>query len=477
MDSNCTDLLRQIPAVETLLHSLRDVAAHHRIPHVQLVVICRGYLQELRSDILAGKRLAAVNSDALSFEAIVETLEQKIMQTATPKLCRALNATGVILHTGLGRAVLPPGAMTTLCSELQGYTVLEVERASGERSQRDVAVRELLCTLTGAEDATVVNNNAGAVLLLLAALARNKEVIVSRGQLVEIGGSFRVPEIMNESGARLVEVGCTNRTHLADYEQAISAHTIAILQVHPSNFKILGFSEEVALPQLATLAHTRNLLLFQDAGSGAMRTDMLPSWGKGEEPVISESIATGADIVTFSGDKLLGSCQAGIIVGKSSLIARLRKHPLARALRVDKITLSLLQSTLKYYLEPATCAQHIPTWQMMQVSADAIKTRAEQIAESLRIAVSGGQIEVVPTIARAGSGAFPVQEIPSYAVAIRTTSFDITMLAKQLRLYQPPVFGRICDNVLLLDPRTLLPGEDKEIVEIIGRVCTKNIWR
>lgn len=474
---NDNSLLRQIPAVEALLQELREWAAAYRIPHTRLVGEVRDYLRSLRRTIIENHTPGVVRDGRLDTAMLLDELRQRIEYIAAPNICRAINATGVILHTGLGRAVLPPSALAALAQELGGYTVLEVDRESGERSQRDVAVKNLLCTLTGAEDATVVNNNAGAVLLMLAALARGREVIVSRGQLVEIGGSFRVPEIMSESGARLVEVGCTNRTHIADYASAITVNTAAILQVHTSNFKVVGFSKEVELTELAGLARKKGILLLQDAGSGVLLSTMKPCWGKSEEPIIGESITTGADIVAFSGDKLLGACQAGIIVGRHELIARIRKHPLARALRVDKVTLSLLESTLHCYLDPATCAQHIPTWQMLQASAESVRERAQEMAQALRARLERLQCEVVPSIARAGSGAFPVQEIASYAVAIRVTDLDIHMLARKLRLYRPPVFGRVHNDVLLLDPRTLLAGEDKEVVEIIDRVCTKNIWR
>ena len=458
-------LLRQIPAVDRLLQSLKGF---ERIPQTILTQELRNYLAELRKNILHDQLVKEVARDEIVYDQVIASLKSRLSALSATSIAKALNATGVILHTGLGRAVLPPQAIEDICRNLRGYATLEVDRDTGERGQRDQAVRDLLCRLTNAEDATIVNNNAAAVLLALAALARGKEVIVSRGQLVEIGGSFRVPEIMSESGATLVEVGCTNKTHLVDYEKALSNNTVAILQVHSSNFKILGFTHEVALADLAQLAHDRNIYLWQDAGSGAIKPELLPAWAGSEEPIIAESIAYGADLVTFSGDKLLGSCQAGLIVGKQALVQKIRKHPLARALRSDKVTLSIIATTLKHYMEESSdCLSHIPTLAMLNATADQIKVRAERIAGVWCGRMTNCKIAVVPSIAKAGSGAFPIQEIPSYSVQISSRSVDISVLAKLLRLNNPAVFGRVHANNLFLDPRTLLQEEDIELIKIL----------
>ena len=319
-------MLRKIPSVNRILEDIgKEWSSSFFVREVRL------HLSSLRKDIQKG----VFHPELQDYRCLLNQIKKRLHDAAKPKICRAFNATGVILHTGLGRAVLPSEAIHNICEQLKGFSVVEIDRDTGKRSQRDKPLRQLLTSLTGAEDATVVNNNAGAVLLTLATLACGKEVIVSRGQLVEIGGSFRIPDVMRQSGAHLVEIGCTNKTYLSDYEDAINEKTAAILQVHTSNYEIVGFSEEVSINHLAKLAHRKKIFCIQDAGSGAIG-NYFP-WGLGREPMISESIAQGVDVLTFSGDKLLGSCQAGIIVGKASLIQKIRSHPLARALRVDKI--------------------------------------------------------------------------------------------------------------------------------------------
>lgn len=459
-------LLRKIPSVERVLQDLQE---NGKYPRAFLLQEVRAYLHELRDKIATQGDTIPIEEAVLFYPDVLRLIEERLRIHYLPGLTRALNATGVILHTGLGRAVLPPQAIAMINENLRGYVVLEVDRETGERSQRDLAIRKILCMLTGAEDATVVNNNAGAVLLVLASLARNKEVIVSCGQLVEIGGSFRIPEVMRESGAQLVGVGCTNRTYISDYAKAISSNTAALLHVHTSNFRVVGFTQEVALPELSVLAHEKKVYLIQDAGSGAIRD--LFSQGLSQEPLISESIASGVDIVTFSGDKLLGSCQAGIIVGKKVLIEKIRNHPLARALRVDKVTLAILETTLKSYLDDTHVVEDIPTVRMFCASVEEIKKRAEAIAEELRKYIGNCKIYAVPSVARAGSGAFPIEEIPSYAVTIQSDTLNITALAKSLRLNQPPIFGRVQNDTLFLDPRTLLPAEDEELIANVVKIC------
>ena len=413
MDANKSSLLQKIPRVDNLLEHFADTTLwtrsflRHEIRH---------YLDQLRKKIIDGQTTPEIEGGKICRQNLQQQLVQKLEQVAYPGICRAINATGIILHTGLGRAVLPSSAFDAIWQNLQGYSVVEVDRNTGKRTIRDQALRRKLCFLTGAEDATVVNNNAGAILLVLSALSKGKEVIVSRGQLVEIGGSFRVPEIMEQSGAKLLEVGCTNRTHLADYEQAITSETTAILHVHSANFKIHGFTNEVALDRLANLAAAKGINLIEDAGSGAIID--FSAWGLQGDPIISQSIGAGADVVTFSGDKMLGACQAGIIVGKHAMIEKIRKHPLARALRVDKITLAILESTLELYHQKDFLRQ-IPVLAMVTADSKQIKQRAEKIAENLRPTLTDCQISVTPSVALAGSGSFPTEPIASYAVLLK----------------------------------------------------------
>lgn len=457
--------LRYIPSVDSVLKTLRKT--HPDIPHAVLRKVIRVYLQELREKLLDRQSILEIQGEEFLHDILLTRLQERLSATLKPRICRAINATGVILHTGLGRAVLPPDAIKNLCRELSGYSVLEIDPETGERKNRDTSVCDMLCNLTGSEDATVVNNNAAAVLLIMAALAQGKEVIVSRGQLVEIGGTFRVPEVISQSDATLVEVGCTNKVYVADYRNAISDRTAAILSVHTSNFKVMGFTHEVSLEDLVALAREKGIPLIQDAGSGALLNVF--SWGLGEEPLISASIGKGADIVSFSGDKLLGSCQAGIIVGKKVLVDKIRKHPLARALRVDKVTLSILESTLRHYFSPDTVADNVPALKMCVLKAEQIQERAQKIAQNLQARLPSWEIQVVPTCSRAGSGAFPVLDIPSYAVALHSNMAE--ELAKKLRSGHPPVFVRIERDNVLVDPRTLLPEDDREIVEIVGNAC------
>ncbi len=466
MNAKNNSLLQQIPQVDSLLNHFVDTTPWTRS---FLRYEIRLYLEQLRQKVIAGQNVPEIQGDKICQQSLRLQLAQHLQPKIHPEICRTINATGIILHTGLGRAVLPAAAIATIQQNLRGYSIVEVDRDSGKRTRRDQIFIDQLCFLTGAEDATVVNNNAGAVLLTLSALAKGKEVIVSRGQLVEIGGSFRVPEIMEQSGAKLVEIGCTNRIYLADYEKAITSNTAAILHVHPANFKISGFTNSVSLEQLAKLALARDVKLIEDAGSGAVID--FSSWGLQDDPVISQSINAGADVVTFSGDKMLGACQAGIIVGKHPIIEKIRKHPLARALRVDKITLAILESTLKLY-QQKDFLQQIPVLAMVTAAPEQIKLRAEKLAENLRQTLTNCQIAVTPSVALAGSGSFPTQAIASYAVLLKQANVSASHLAKSLRQHCPPVFVRIQDEHLAIDLRTISREEDAEIVEIVKKIMT-----
>ncbi len=460
MNEQNTKFFRQIPSVDRLLKELKEV---YDCSPLFLTQEIRNYLQDIRESIEQGIK------EEISYSILLENLKKRIQENLTLKVTRAINATGVILHTGLGRAALPGNTIAALVKELSGYCILEIDRETGERSVRDLAIKDIVCSLTQAQDATVVNNNAGAILLILSALTKGKEVIVSRGQLVEIGGSFRVPEILIQSGCKLVEVGCTNCTHLKDYENAISAQTGAILFVHTSNYKIHGFSKTVPIEDLVRLTKEKNILLIEDAGSGAMLD--FTSWGLQGDPIISESIKKGVDILSFSGDKLLGGCQAGFITGKQDLVSKIRKHPLARALRVDKITLCVLENTLRLY-QKENYFEKIPALAMLTTSLEKIQERAAKIAFALKKEFPGENISVVPSMCSPGSGSFPTQDIPSFAVALELHPKTLK-IEYLLRKNTPPVFARVQKNCLLLEPRTLLPHEDREVAEIMVDLLKK----
>jgi len=459
-------LLRALPAVTDLLKSNTAVAwlQHHPQP---LVAEClRRALAALRRQILEVEDGGPAG--LIDVEAVLKLAGELLNQATEPHVREAINATGIILHTGLGRAVLAGTVVDSMLGELKGYCTLAVDRASGERAERDELVEYILTQLTGAEAATVVNNNAAATLLVLSAVAAQKEVIVSRGQLIEIGGSFRLPEVMAQSGARLVEVGATNRTHLRDYERAITETTAAILRVHPSNYRVVGFTSEVALPDLAELARRRRLLLIDDLGAGALVD--LALFGLTHEPTVRESIDASADLVLFSGDKLIGAGQSGIIVGKRTLIERLRQHPLMRAVRVDKTCLMLLERTLHLFREPARLRAEHPTYRMLSESMEVLKARAEQLLRLIAAQVPKAKLQIRPTQAFLGSGSLPTEAIPSLAVTIDVPGLSANELARRLRLDRACVFGRIQDDCLLLDVRTLTDEQVPAIAAALFRV-------
>jgi L-seryl-tRNA(Ser) seleniumtransferase len=415
--------LRDLPSVDELVRGLDDPLA---------VDAARAVLERAREEIRSGSEPGE----------LAARVEAELVALRAPKLRRVLNATGVVVHTNLGRAPLAEAAVERVQEAGRGYSNLEYDLDAGRRGSRQDLVGAILRRLTGAEAALVVNNNAGAVLLALAALAEGREVLVSRGELIEIGDGFRIPDVLTRSGARLVEVGTTNRTHAADYERAIGPDTAAILRVHQSNFRLVGFTERPELRELAELARGAELPLVDDLGSGAF----LPLH---DEPSARESLAAGADLVCFSGDKLLGGPQAGIAVGNAELVERLRRHPLQRALRADKLTLAALEGTLGLYLDPGRARGEIPVLRMLEEPAAAVRTRAERLA-----GLVGGAVE--ETVARVGGGALPLLELESYACAVEEE------LAAPLRLGEPPVVGIVRDGRLLLDCRTLSDAEADE---------------
>ena len=400
--------------------------------------------------------------------AILAAVRERLAARRAPRLCRVVNATGVILHTGLGRAVLPKAALDAIASEQKGYSLLEVERASGERSIRETHVVELIRTLTGAEAATVVNNNAGATLLALAALAKDREVITSRGQLVEIGGSFRIPDVMKQSGAALVEVGTTNKTYLSDYEGAITERTALLMRVHTSNYRIVGFTHVPSLAELVELGRKKGVAVMDDLGSGAF-IDLSP-FGVADEPDVQSSVKAGADVITFSGDKLLGGPQAGLIVGKKDVVGRIRKHPLFRALRVDKLKLTALEATLKLYLDHDKLFQELPTLRMISMSLDECEKRALTLAAKLK-GIPGLALEIRDDSSEFGGGSVPTQQIPTKVVALQPSTMSLETLASRLRAGTPCIFCRVQRERVLLDVRTLQAGEDDEIAASLRVIC------
>lgn len=452
--------LRALAAVDEVLRepAMEDLLA--RYPRTLVVDAVRAVIDRLRAEIVAGGDQAAEEAGDLAPATLVPWVERLLDAAVTPSLRRVVNATGVVVHTNLGRASLPAAAVAAVVNAASGYTDLEYSLTHGERASRQDHVHDVLCSVTGAEDALVVNNNAAAVLLALAATARGGEVLVARGQLVEIGDGFRIPDILRESGARLVEVGTTNRTYLRDFEAAWTESTRAVLRVHTSNYRIVGFTAEPTLEELALLAHDRDAVLIDDLGSGALADIELFA----EEPALAESVAAGCDVVTFSGDKLLGGPQAGVAVGRTAVIAAMRRHPLARALRIDKLDLAALDAVLRLYLDPARAVREIPTLRALSDPLDAVRGRARRLRDLLvRAGVPGERLELVETVARAGAGALPVTEVPSVAVAAAVPAGEADARAGLLRRGEPAVVCRVQEDRLLFDLRAVGDGEVEDL--------------
>ncbi len=444
------DTLRALPSVHQLLEAPEASAmiASHGRPLVRFAVQ-RVIDEERRTGAIAQP------------EARWSAIERVIQELRRPRLRPVVNATGVILHTNLGRAPLAPAAAEAAAAIAGRYSTLEFDPQTGRRGRRHDLAADLLRHLSGAEGAAVVNNCAAAVLLMLTALAKGKEVIVARGELVEIGGGFRMPDVMRLSGARMVEVGTTNRTRAEDYAAAITPRTAVILKVHASNFQVIGFTETVELKDLATIARQHQLLLLHDLGSGALLETA--AYGLAEEPRIQDSLLSGADLVACSADKLLGGPQAGLLLGSAALVDRVMKHPLARAVRVDKMTLAALIATLDLYLTQSIAG--LPIWDMLGASAESIAARAR--AWQSRLRERGAAVDVVAAESTVGGGSLPGERLPTTALAITPRRRGATDLLRRLREHEPPVIGRIVEERVLLDPRTVLPGEDDVIVEAV----------
>lgn len=455
--------LRCLPSVDEVLKLIPKEAVHH-IPRKIMVEQVRLVIDDLRQQILAGK---SFSNQELNARQVAQTALKKAQDFLKPRLRPVINATGIVLHTNLGRAVLSEEARQAILTVTESYSNLELDLSKGERGSRYSHVVELLCYLTGAEGALVVNNNAAAVLLALNTLAKNREVIVSRGQLVEIGGSFRVPEVMAASGARLVEVGTTNKTYLKDYRRAITEETALLLKVHPSNYRIQGFTHETSLEELVNLGREYGLPVMEDLGSGFL-IDLKP-YGITGEPTVQEEIARGADVVTFSGDKLLGGPQAGIIVGKKEYIDMMAQNQLTRALRVDKLTMSALEATLKAYLwEPEEAIRQVPILTMLTMDPAYLAGRAQRLGQKLREVLAGkADVSIEEGVSQAGGGSLPLLELPTTLVALSPRNGRLERWAKNLRLGEPAVMGRVAEGRLLLDLRTVLEREEESLIKAL----------
>jgi len=456
-DPVLADELRKLPSVDRLLQlaAVRSLAADSGRELV--VEAVRAVLDTERARIVVGARCA-------SSADLVREVAEMLCSWRSPSLRPIINATGVVIHTNLGRAPLSRAARQAMEAAAAGYSNLEYDLDEGQRGSRYVHAEALLKRLTGAEAALVVNNNAGAVVLILSVLARGRDVVISRGQLVEIGGGFRIPDVMRQSGARLVEVGATNRTHPGDFDAAITAETAALMLVHHSNFTMLGFTREVTLSEMVEIARRRGVPVFDDLGSGTLLDTA--AVGLDHEPTVQESVRGGADLVSFSGDKLLGGPQAGIIVGRAALVAEIRRHPLTRALRVDKVTLAGLQATLLHYLEGKALAE-VPVWRMMGLSLAELTVRAERWCTSL----SAGNVKAEVVLGRSmiGGGSLPGETLPTALLALAVRSPEA--LSRRLRRPRAdalPVLGRIEDERFVLDPRTVLPGEDDDLLRALS---------
>lgn len=456
---NPSAALARLPAIDKLLGdpALAALLVQHGRPEV--LRAARETLEHMRQRLLAGE-------DTPPPEALPAAVAARVSQRAQPHLRRVFNLTGTVLHTNLGRATLPEAAIAAMVEAARHPCALEYDVDSGGRGDRDDIVNDLLCELTGAEAATVVNNNAAAVFLLLNTLAARKEVIVSRGELVEIGGAFRVPDIMKRAGAKLVEVGCTNRTHARDFADAIGSRTALLMKVHTSNYAIEGFTAAVSQTELATLAKAHHLPFVEDLGSGTLTA--LEQWGLPHEPTPAEAIAAGADLVTFSGDKLLGGPQAGILVGRRDLIAKIKKNPLKRALRVGKITLAALEAVLRLYRNPEHLADHLDTLRLLTRTQPELLAQAERLRSALADALATWPLHVTvePMRSQIGSGSLPVDRLASGGLVCRPTRKGGTLnrLEKALRHLPTPVVGRIADNALWLDLRCLRQADEAAFI-------------
>jgi len=463
------NILRSIPAVDEVLNqpSIQELIVV--FSRKLVLTIIRDELENLRKKILAQEAVSSLNQET-NLKILVEQIAQKAKSNNLLHLRKVINATGIIIHTNLGRAPLLRRAVENIGGVAEGYCNLEYELEKGERGSRYMHVEKILKELSGSESALVVNNNAAAVLVVLNTLAKGHETIVSRGELIEIGGSFRLPDIMRQSGCALKEVGTTNKTKLSDYEQAISQETRLFLTAHTSNYRILGFTEQVPLKDLVGLGRTFNIPVMKDLGSGNF-VDLTP-YGLEDEPTVMETISSGVDVVTFSGDKLLGGPQAGIIVGKQRYLDAIKQNPLLRALRVDKFTLAALEVTLREYFDPEKAVKSIPVLEMLTATQEELKKKAKTLLRQItRKAKEAYEMSVEEDFSQAGGGSLPLQTLPTWVVTLIPRSFSVAELDKRLRKHHPPIVARINQERLLIDVRTVFAHEMPIISEALERVA------
>jgi L-seryl-tRNA(Ser) seleniumtransferase len=455
--------LRRLPAVNTVLGTpvIRDLG--DGFSSEQVVEAVREVLDDLRQRLRAGAALDGEQEP----EAVAARAAERLRHSVRPKLREVINATGIVLHTNLGRAPMAEEAARAAAAAAAGYLNLEMDLESGQRSSRQDAVRDWLCRLTGAESATAVNNNAAATVIVLRALCQGKEVVISRGQLIEIGGSFRIPEIMAVSGAILREVGTTNITRTSDYERAIGPATGALLRVHTSNYRICGFTQAVPLAELVALGKKYNLPVIDDVGSGALVD--FSRFGLGGEPLVRDSVAAGADVVLASGDKLLGGPQAGLIAGRKEWVQKIEKDPLMRAFRLDKMTLAALEATLRLYLDEARALREVPVLAMLNTPPEELRRRADGLATRLQGLPGLAAVRVVQDVAYVGGGSLPEEALPTWVVELTAADHSDSEFARRLRVGEPAVVGRVRDGKVLLDLRTVRAAQEAALAEAVAR--------
>ncbi|MEW6673000.1 MAG: L-seryl-tRNA(Sec) selenium transferase [Thermodesulfobacteriota bacterium] len=462
--------LRMLPGVDRILEISKEDPYLQTLAKPVLVRAIRSVIETLRAEMLSDK--VDLPENALSESSLLETVKAAARQLTAPKLAPVINATGVVIHTNLGRSVLCQKALEQLSGIAGGYSNLEFDLETGKRGSRHTCVEAILCELSGAEAALVVNNNAGAVFLALDTMAKNKEVLISRGELVEIGGSFRIPDVMAKSGALLKEVGTTNRTHLKDYEGSIGSNTGLLLKVHKSNYSVEGFTAEVSLKELVALGEKYQIAVMEDLGSGTFID--FSRYGLIKEPTVQDSVQTGADVVTFSGDKLLGGPQAGIIVGRREMLDRIKKNPLARALRIDKLTLAALEATLSLYRDEPRAMAAIPTLQMMTLPLDAIRVKAKKLKRRLQALNRPGlHVQLMQLDSRVGGGALPLLKLPSLCLGVKLKGMPANSIDTYLRHCNPAVIGRIEDDFFIMDLRTVQDSEIPAISAAFGTMLER----
>jgi L-seryl-tRNA(Ser) seleniumtransferase len=470
LTENQQTLLRMIPGVDSLIELAKADTFFDNVPKSVLVRSIRNVAEQLRTDILDDPQ--GITEAELSDSKVFHKIKKSVRQMMTPSLIRIINATGVVVHTNLGRSLLAEDAIANLLTLASRYSNLEFDLSKGARGSRYSIVEDILCEISGAESAMVVNNNAGAVFLCLETIAKAKKVIVSRGELVEIGGSFRIPDVMAKSGGILKEVGTTNRTHLRDYENAIEHDTALLLKVHTSNYSIVGFTADVSLESLVDLGAKYKIPVMEDLGSGTFID--FSTYGLLKEPTVQESVKAGADIITFSGDKLLGGPQAGIIVGKTNFIEKIKKNPINRALRIDKLTLAALESTLRHYRNIEKAMEAIPTLRLITLPFEQIESNADRLFKMLEnIGDSRLSVDLIDIFSRPGGGSLPLLKIPSKGLGIKIQGISANAVEEQMRNNEYPIVGRIEDDLFIMDLRTILDDELPLIENAFRQMLTK----